>query len=271
MITINTELCKKDALCVLECPVSILAMEDTDSVPALVEGGEQSCLGCGHCVAVCPHGALSHRDIPITSCPEIDRTQTINQVQAVQFLRSRRSVRVFQEREVEREKIEKLIKIASYAPTGSNLQMVEWAVYNDRAKLREISALTVDWMRATLRTSPNLAPAYMSRLVDAWEAGHDLVFRNAPSVILGMVNKDARNGLVDTTIALTYLDLAAPKLGLGTCWAGLLQGAMMNYPPVKEVMGISDNYPFHYPMMVGYNKVKYYRMVERKEPQISWK
>lgn len=271
MITIDTELCKKDGLCVLECPVSILVMETLDSVPTLIEGGELSCLRCGHCVAVCPHGALSHKDTPLERCPEIDKNQTIDQIQAVQFLRSRRSVRVFRDKDVEKDKIEKLIKIASYAPTGSNLQMVEWVVYTDRAKLKKISALTVDWMKETLRIAPDLAPPYMSRLVAAWDAGQDLVFRNAPAVILGMVNKDARNGLVDTTIALTYLDLVAPTLGLGTCWAGLLQGAMMNYPPVKEAMGISDDYPFHYPMMIGYNKVKYYRMVERKEPQISWK
>jgi len=70
---------------------------------------------------------------------------------------------------------------------------------------------------------------------------------------------------------MTYLDLVAPQFGLGTCWAGLLQGAMLNWPPVKEAMGISDDYPSHYPMMVGYNKLRHYRMPERKAPNISWK
>ncbi len=271
MITIDENLCKKDGLCVSECPVSILSMKDSESIPEVVAAVEKNCLLCGHCVAVCPHGALSHEATPLASCPEIDKDLTIDKAQAVQFLRSRRSVRQFKDKQIERQTIEQLIKVASYAPTGSNTQMVEWVVFNDKAKLLEMSKLTIDWLRDTFNKAPNSVPPYVGKMVDAWDAGHDVVLRNAPAVILGMVNQEARNGLVDTTIALTYLDLAAPKFDLGTCWAGLLQGAMMNWPPVKEAMGISAEYPFHYPMMIGFNKSRYYRLPERKDPPITWK
>lgn len=271
MLTIDKSLCRKDGLCVAECPVSVITMMDKNSVPETVEGAEAICLRCGHCVAVCPHGALSHEATPIEACIKIDKDRIINQEQAVQFLRSRRSVRVFKDQAVEKETIEELIKIASYAPTGSNLQMIEWLVLNDKDKLKELSGLVIDWMRDTLKQNTQTAPPYMARLIMAWEDGHDAVLRNAPVVVLGMVNKEARNGLVDTTIALTYLDLVAPTFGLGTCWAGLLQGAMLYWPPVKEALGITDDYPFHYPMMVGYNKARYYRLPERKTPRITWR
>lgn len=271
MLTIDRNLCKKDGLCVAECPVSIITMKDKDSVPETVEGSENLCLRCGHCVAVCPHGALSHEATPLETCAEIVKEMTIDREQAVQFLRSRRSCRVFKDTQVEKGTIEKLIKVASYAPTGSNLQMVEWLVIRDNNKLIELSGLAVDWMRETLKHNAKSAPPYMARLIDAWDDGHDTILRNAPTVVVGMVNKEARNGLVDTTIALTYLDLVAQKFGLATCWAGLLQGAMLYWPPVKKAMGITDDYPFHYPMMVGYNNMRYYRMPERKTPQISWR
>ena len=32
--------------------------------------------------------------------------------------------------------------------------------------------------------------------------------------------------MVDVTLALSYFDLTAPKLGLGTCWAGIVEGAL---------------------------------------------
>jgi nitroreductase/NAD-dependent dihydropyrimidine dehydrogenase PreA subunit len=271
MLTIDVNLCKRDGLCVDECPVSIITMKDRDSVPEAVEGAEDSCLRCGHCVAVCPHGALSHDAVPLASCPEIDRDLAIDSTQAVQFLRSRRSVRVFKDQPVARDTIEQLIRIASYGPTGSNLQLVEWLVFNDRDRLHELAALTVDWMREALRKNATAAPPYMARLIDAWDAGHDVILRNAPAVVVGMVHSDARNGLVDTTIALTYLDLAAPTFGLGTCWAGLLQGAMVNWPAVKQAMGIGEDYPFHYPMMIGFNRSRYYRLPERKSPRITWR
>jgi nitroreductase/NAD-dependent dihydropyrimidine dehydrogenase PreA subunit len=271
MLTIDDTLCKKDGFCVAECPVSIITMKDNDSIPDTVEGAETACLECGHCVAVCPHGALSHEAVPLLSCTEIDKGLSIDTKQAVQFLRSRRSVRLFREKPVERETLAQLIKIASYAPSGSNLQLVEWLVFDDKDTLHELSGHAVAWMREALKRDAKSAPPYMARLIEAWEAGHDAVLRNAPAVILGMVNKDARNGLVDTTIALTYLDLIAPRFGLGTCWAGLLQGAMINWPPVKEAMGISDDYPFHYPMMVGYNASRYYRLPDRNPPKITWR
>lgn len=271
MLTIDDKLCKKDGFCVVECPVSIITMKDSDSIPDTVEGAETACLKCGHCVAVCPHGALSHEAVPLDTCTEIDEKLSIDKEQAVQFLRSRRSVRVFREKPVDRAKLEQLIKVASYAPSGSNLQLVEWLVLDDKDTLHVLSGHAVDWMRQALKHNAQTAPPYMARLIEAWEAGHDAVLRNAPALILAMVNKDARNGLVDTTIALTYLDLIAPHFGLGTCWAGLLQGAMINWPPVREAMGISDDYPFHYPMMVGYNKLRYYRLPDRNPPKITWR
>lgn len=271
MLIIDEGLCKKDGLCVAECPVSVIVMKDQDSFPEAVEGAETACLKCGHCVAVCPHAALSHEASPLAASTEISRELNISLEQAVQFLRSRRSVRLFKDQPVDKELLSRLIKTASYAPTGSNLQMVEWMVFSDKSKLREISGLAIDWLRNSLIENASTAPPYMAKLIKAWENGHDAILRNAPIVLLGMVNKEARNGLVDTTIALSYLDLVAPKYGLGTCWAGLLQGAMLYWPPVKEAMGVTAEHPFHYPMMIGYNKLGYYRMPERREPLIHWR
>ena len=87
---------------------------------------------------------------------------------------------------------------------------------------------------------------------------------------MAMAPEQDRNGLVDVTLALSYLELAAMGYGLGTCWAGLLQGAMTSFPALKEVVGIPPGYPHHYPMMIGYAKVRYFRLPERKAPRIHW-
>jgi nitroreductase len=41
-------------------------------------------------------------------------------------------------------------------------------------------------------------------------------------LVVASAPKEATNGMVDVTLALSYLDLLAPTMGLGTCWAGLL-------------------------------------------------
>ena len=271
LLVIDESVCKHDALCVHECPANIIQLEGEKHLPAIKPGTDKICLRCGHCVAVCPHGALSHIDVPLAACPPIDKKRIIGKEEAVQFLRSRRSARVFQDKDVEKDKLQQLIELARYAPTGSNLQLVEWIVYTDRSLLGIFSEMAVEWMRNVLKKNPKNAPPYIPMLISSWEKGHDVVLRKAPSLILAMAPDFDRNGLVNCTLALSYLELAAPKWGLSTCWAGLLQGALMAWPPLKELMGIPKNFSFHYPMMIGYNAAKYYRLPERKKPKITWK
>jgi len=77
--------------------------------------------------------------------------------------------------------------------------------------------------------------------------------------------------MVDVSLALSYLDLAAQKLGLGTCWAGLVEAALQGSAEVRESVGLPDGHPYHYTMMLGYAKPKYTHLPERKAPKITWK
>jgi nitroreductase/NAD-dependent dihydropyrimidine dehydrogenase PreA subunit len=270
LITIDEQLCKKDGLCAAECPAAIIRLQE-DGFPETVPGGEDVCLLCGHCVAVCPQGALSHVHCTREECPPINKKLVLHERQAVQFLRSRRSVRRYQDKPVEREKIQRLIEIARYAPTGSNSQLVEWLVVDDKSKIKSIVALTIDYLRRLLRENPQaMAIASLPRAVAAWDAGYDGVLRNAPALVVASAPKEAFNGMIDVTLALCYLDLMAPTLSLGTCWAGMLQSALHFSPSIKEALGVPAEHPHHYPMMLGYPKVKYYRLPERKPPKITY-
>lgn len=271
LLIIDESKCKRDGFCARECPTAIIRLKEKETYPEIISGGEQSCLQCGHCVAVCPHGALSHSLIAIEECPPIKKNLVIDHAQAVQFLRTRRSIRVYRDRPVEKDKIQQLIEIARYAPTGSNSQLIEWLVFTDQAKIREIARLTVEHMRSLIKKDPESYKAtYLPRVVAAYDAGYDSVLRDAPALVVAFAPKTAGNGMVDLTLALSYLDLAAPTMGLGTCWAGLLQGMLRSWVPLKEALGIPENYPYHYPLMLGYPKFKYHRLPERKAPRITW-
>jgi hypothetical protein len=45
-----------------------------------------------------------------------------------------------------------------YAPTGSNSRLIEWLVFTDRDKNREIARLTVDHMRSLIKKDPDHYP-----------------------------------------------------------------------------------------------------------------
>jgi len=271
LLIVDETKCKKDGICVRECPMVIIRLKDGDGFPEMVPGGDTVCNICGHCVAVCPHGAMSHVAVPVEESPGIDKGLAITEEQAVQFLRSRRSVRAFKKQPVEKEKLQRLIEIARYAPSGGNTQRVEWIAVTDENKINTICELTVEWMKSLLEKVPKLLPPYFPIIVKASEMGHNAVTHGAPAIVIASAPQEATTGMVDVSLALSYLDLAAPKLGLGTCWAGLVEGALQGSQTARETVGLPDGHPYHYPMLIGYPKVKYYRTPQRKAPKITWR
>ena len=271
-LTIDETKCKQDGICAAECPRRIITQEDGKSFPQVVEVDEAYCMTCGHCVAVCPHGALSVTGVDIEDCPEIERALVLSWDQAKQFLRSRRSIRVFKNKAVDREILEQLIETARYAPTASNAQNLHWTVIDGRDKLERLSQETINWMERVIETQPDSSAAnYFRPFVVHWANGYDGILRTAQTLIVASAPKESANGLVDLSIALAYLELAALPLGMGTCWAGLLRAAMLASPELVESMGLPEGHTWFYPMMIGYPKFKYHRLPERKAPAIHWK
>src|SRR5512136_1694204 len=95
LLIIDETGCKKDGIYARECPMVVIKLKDGNGFPEVVPRREGICSNCGHCVAICPNGALSHASVPIEKNPSIEKELEISEEQAVQFLRSRPLVRFF--------------------------------------------------------------------------------------------------------------------------------------------------------------------------------
>jgi nitroreductase len=166
----------------------------------------------------------------------------------------------------------KLIDFARYAPTGHNSQSVEWLVLGNRDELKHLAGITVDWMRWMLDNMSELALSlHLDRAIRRWEEGKDIVLRDAPTVIVAHAGKDDRMAPTSSTIALSYLELAATSMGLGCCWAGYFHVAATTFPPMMEALPLPENHQCLGSMMVGYPRYKYHRLPLRKPPEITWR
>ena len=221
MINIDEKKCKRDGICIAECPAQIITVNGTDSLPVPVEGAIKRCIKCGHCVAVCPYGALTHTSLKTEDFVPVEKKFDLTFEQAQYFLRSRRSIRTYLQKPVEDEKLSKLVDAARYAPTAKNTQMVRWIIINSRDKVAALTAMAIDSFREMVKAQHPVAVQYrLDGVVAEWDKGFDRICRGAPALVVVNAPKEYTIASVDCTSALAYLDLAAPSIGLATCWAG---------------------------------------------------
>jgi nitroreductase/NAD-dependent dihydropyrimidine dehydrogenase PreA subunit len=271
LFTVDPAKCNRDGLCVEACAPLIIEMTSQDALPTPVAGGEEFCINCGHCVAVCPTGALSQDNMKPEDCAEIHKHLLIREEQAEQFFRSRRSIRSYRDRPVEREKLDRLIQIAGYAPSAHNARPVHLVVAEGPAAVRHLSGLVIEWLRWIIKEAPAVAQSYrFDRLVRYWDRGIDLVCRNAPHLIIAHGPQKASMAREDCILALAYVELATGPLGLGATWAGYVMAAMSSYRPLTEAISLPEDHQCHGVLMVGYPKFKYARLPVRNPPTVAW-
>lgn len=270
-VTVDIEKCTRDLLCTMDCPQKILAVKREDGLPYMIDIGPKFCMQCGHCVAICPSGALSLRDMPAVECEKVQRDMLPGLKNVSHLLKSRRTVRHFKESKVEREDINSIIDIASYAPTAHNRQNVQWIVYEGRDKIHHLAGLVADWMKNTINEKPELAAAmHLDLVLAAWDRGTDNIMRDAPNLVIACSPADSYNGSSACTIALTYLEIAAYATGVGACWAGFFTAAAQSYKPLIQELGL-NGMRVHGAMLMGYPRYRYFRIPLRKKPVIMFR
>lgn len=270
-IVVDHEKCNKDKLCALDCPIGIITMDGPDGFPAPAEGFEELCINCGHCVAVCPHEALSQGGITPRQCLPLE-APGLGPEQLAQLFKGRRSIRRYKNQPLEQSTITRLLDMARYAPSGHNVQPVKWLVISGRDKLMHLAGIVADWMRHVIKHEPELAAAmHLDHAVAVWESGEDRILRGAPHVVVAY--GDAKNTMVPVpcVLALGYLELAAYSLGLGACWAGYFNRAANNFPPMIKALGLPQGMAPFGALMLGVPKYKFQRIPPRKPLEVTWR
>ena len=272
LFIIDKEICKRDGLCAKECPTNIINFTDKQTFPSPVENAEEFCLNCGHCVAVCPHGALTLNTMTLNDYPLMQKNLLPGAEGIKQLLTSRRSIRKFHTKAVSHDLLAELVDVGRYAPTGSNKQQVHWTVYEDASKLQELSSLVIDWVKVMVKKIPDETMVKrMKRLVLSWENGEDRILHQTPHLILVHSQGNLPSAPSDCVIALTYLELYAFSKGLGTCWAGYLTSAANTYAPLTKALGLPEGHKCFGAIMLGYPQYGYYRIPNRNDALVTWR
>ncbi len=262
MIQIDHQRCIRCGLCTRECPVLCFRLEEGK----VTLHHEEYCLSCGHCVAACPAAAITLEGRPAKGeTVPADELRPVHPFISFEdfdnLARGRRSVRIFKNDAVPRETLLRALDCARYAPTGKNLENVSWIVVEGRERLRRIADAVVDIFRAF----PSMAGVVRSH-----DAGHDPIFRGAPCAVFACADSGYDLSACNCDIAVTYLELALPTLGLGTCWAGFVMRAAIDSAAVREAIGAAEGLTPFAGLMVGLPDIRYHRIPARRELRVTW-
>jgi len=271
-IIVDRTKCNQDGICAAECPGRIIEMDKESGYPKAAADFKETCIRCGHCVTVCPTGALSLDWLGPEDCRAIRKELGVTPDQAEQFLCGRRSIRSFKETEVPRPVLEKLVKVACSAPSAKNQQPWHWTIVQNRSEVRRLAGMVVEWVRGVIHSAPKEAEAMgLLRVVASWDEGYDRICRGAPHVVVVHADKNWPFSTEDCTLAMSLLDLYASSMGLGACWAGYFYKAVNAFPPLFEALGLSSDHLAYGAMMVGFPKFRYRLIPNRRPPRITWR
>jgi nitroreductase len=141
---------------------------------------------------------------------------------SIDFILTRRSIRRYETKDIPQDILQQILEAGRQAPSAANRQPVRFVVVND-----------LDLLKI-------LCDTLLTRFV-----------KYAPLAIVGCADvKSLLTGkwaVVDTTIAMENMVIAAWTLGVGSCWIGAC-----NEEKVKELLKIPDKWKVVALVTLGY-------------------
>ena len=258
MIVIDKSKCVRCGACMRDCIVHVLTKGE-DGYPAFRKEDERFCLNCQHCLAVCAHGAVTCNDVGFGETLDVEQIPDGRAEAAL--LRQRRSTRQWRDDPIPEEVWTRLVDTLAWMPTGCNDHRLHFTVVRGREKMDWYRREVAKTLQKLVRTRiPQILFPKFRRYMAEIMRGDDVVFRNAPCMIVASTPKKAPCREADPWIALSYFDLLAQANGLGTCWSGFAVHAFKGMRGIRKALNMPRGYEVGAVLLFGVPAVEYARV-----------
>ncbi len=251
--------------------------------------GHVACIECGHCLAICPTGAIVAEGQVALDPIDGDLPPPAS---LKRLIRTRRTVRCYRPDPVPAPLIEDLLDAARWAPTAANGQPQEYVVVTTSGARDELRQRIEGYYRAfsealadrenraarlaALGLDPQAAAhphvlAAVPAFVKSVDSGRDRLFFEAPIIIIVHAAEDQVMPEAACAFATLSLVLMAEAHGLGTCLTGFASDALRTRAEIREWLGIPPGNQVHYVVALGWPAEEFVRVPERKPARVEWR
>jgi nitroreductase len=181
-------------------------------------------------------------------------------LEVMEAIRDRRSIRRYDSRPVPQEIIDELLEAARLAPSTSNLQTWKFKVITDESTRKSLREAAFNQRFVENAPVVIVACADFNAFGDRATRTLELLRTRAVRVSLPMLLRSLRSGkaedleernltgaIINVSIAVENMVLAAVSLGLGTCWVRAFQAER-----VSEILSLPPEYPPLFLLPLGY-------------------
>lgn len=268
MIQINRNVCISCGKCAWDCFPGAIVMED--GAPALA--APENCIFCGHCVSICPVGAVSEDTLPGDDV--IPARFSVEPGNLLDMMRSRRSCRHYRKDPVSGEDLHRLLSAARACPTAKNLQNTRYiAVAEALPKVLDLALEALGKVgQAQLETAA--APDDLRRAKNfiRWadqrkrDKTFDPLFFHAPLLLLFVSDRQEAR---DAAGAAAYVELMAASLGLGCLYSGYFTACAAGSQELRTFLSITDHEQVARCLVLGHPDVQFQRTAPRKPAALT--
>lgn len=265
MVNINIEKCIGCGKCIGVCFPRNIFLENKKAKI------KRECMKCGHCLAICPVSAIRISDYPDDDIREYDeKTFKIIPENLLNFIKFRRSIRDYQQKEVEIEKLKNILEAIRFTETGENKQGTRCIVIKN--KFREFKDITWEGFKNYLENMTLDDSSFRWR--DKWFEKYqeymekrpktDMFFFNAPMIMLIVAQDELDGGL-----AASNVEKMAVAQGLGVLFSSFIKTSLKYSDRIDKFLNLNKKEKIVACMLLGYPNNKYLRTVPRKEKKLE--
>lgn len=164
--------------------------------------------------------------------------------EVLETIKARRSVRVYDNRQVPEEELETILEAATYAPSGMHLETWHFTAIQNVVKLEKLN----NCIKGAFAKSSD------KHLQERGNSSTYCCYYHAPTLVIVSNDPTQWWAGMDCACAIENMFLAARSLGIGSCWINQL-GTTCDDPQVREfitALGVPENHKVYGCVALGY-------------------